>query len=451
MGSEPVTVTGYATLLHAHGGLVAFLLTLLYIFLLYVRPLDLVEGYEDLPVMMWLGLAALAAAVAAWLVTPPSRRASLFDPQPWLTVVFAFLAMLPWAFIGWFDEVILTATQMQSVVGASFMVLLTVQTMNRLRWFVGVLVLAFVIMTAQGFVSYYSGWRHDTFVMDQRVDAEPDEAPTFIYRLRHTGFLNDPNDFAQSLVTLLPLVAVAWRPRKPLANYAVVLPLIGAFFWGVVLTHSRGGLVATAVTTMLALRDRMGRVKASILTGMLVAAFILFNFGAGRAFNDESAENRVEAWASGLLMIRESPLGVGFNGFVEAHPGLTAHNSFVLAFAETGLIGYFVWMALLVITYMELTRLVDLRGADVETAVLRKWARGLRLALSGFLAGAYFLSRTYVVTLYLLITLALCLRQIALRQGHALEPIPATRWMLQTLKWEAITVFSVWLSVKLTG
>lgn len=432
----------------------AFLLTLLYVVLLYLRPLDLVDGYEDLPLMLWLGLATLGAAVVTWMLTPASKRAAIIEPQPWLLVLFVVLAMVPWALIGWLDEVIVTAVQMQSVIGASFMVLLTVNSMSRLRWLVGALVFVFLIMTAQGLVSYYTGWRHDTFVMDQRRDPTPEqneEDAGVIYRLRHLGFLNDPNDFAQSLVTLLPLVALAWRPRKPLVNYAVVLPLMGVFFWGVVLTRSRGGLVAVAVTTMLALRDRMSRTRASILTAMLVAAFIVFNFGAGRAFNDESSENRVEAWASGLLMIRESPLGVGFNGFVEEHPGLTAHNSFVLAFAETGLIGYFVWMALLVLSYMELTRMMHLPDDEAGAPEIRKWARGLRLALSAFLAGAYFLSRTYVVTLYLLIMLALCLRQIARRQGHALEAIGPAGWMGQTLKWEVITIFSVWLSVKLTG
>ena len=432
----------------------AFLLTLLYIFLLYLRPLDLLDGYEDLPVMMWLGLLTLGAAAVTWVLTPPNRRPAIIEPQPWLIVLFTILAMVPWALIGWLDEVILTATQMQSVLGASFMVLLTVNSMSRLRWFVAVLVVVFVIMLGQGVVSYYTGWRHDTFVMDQRREPGPEqneEDAGYIYRLRHIGFLNDPNDFAQSLVTLLPLAALGWRRKKPLVNYAVVLPLMGFLFWGVVLTRSRGGLVAVAVTTMLALRDRMSRTRASILTGLLVAAFIVFNFGAGRAFNDESAENRVEAWASGLLMIRESPLGVGFNGFVEEHPGLTAHNSFVLAFSETGLIGYFVWMALLVLSYMELTRLMHLPGDEKGAPAIRKWARALRLALSAFLAGAYFLSRTYVVTLYLLIMLALCLRQIASRQGHVLERLRASTWALQTLKWEAITIASVWLSVKLTG
>ncbi len=432
----------------------AFLLTLTYIVLLYLRPLDLVDGYEELPVMLWLGLATIGVAALTWVLTPAEERAALIEPQPWLMVTFGVLAMVPWALIGWLDEVILTAMQMQSVIGASFMVLLTVNTMSRLRWFVGALVVVFLIMTAQGFASFYTGWRHDTFVMDQRRDPTPEqneEDAGVIYRLRHLGFLSDPNDFAQSLVTLLPLVALAWRPRKPLVNYAVVLPVMGMFFWGVVLTRSRGGLVAMAVTTMLALRDRMSRTRASILTALLVAGFIVFNFGAGRAFNDESAENRIEAWTSGLLMIRDSPLGVGFNGFIEEHPGLTAHNSFVLAFAETGLVGYFVWMALLVLTYMELTRLMRLPGDDGGAPAIRKWARGLRLALSAFLAGAYFLSRTYVVTLYLLIMLALCLRQIAARQGQAVEGPPASAWTLQTLTWEAVTIFSVWLSVKLAG
>lgn len=428
-------------------------MTLAYMVLLYVRPLDLVDGYQGLPVMIWLGLSTLALSAIAWGLTPAQRRASLGEPQPWLTVGFVLLAVMPWVLIGWLDETIASLLQLQSVIGAFFMVLLNVNTMKRMRWMVTALVFAFVIMTAQSVTSYYTGWRHDTFVMDQRLDAGPEqnEDAGFIYRLRHLGFLNDPNDFAQSLVTMLPLVALGWRRKKPLTNYAVVVPVFAAFCWGVVLTRSRGGLVALAVTALLALRDRMGRVRAAVLTGVLVAAFIVFNLGAGRAFNDESSENRVEAWASGLLMLRTNPLGVGFNGFIEEHPGLTAHNSFVLAFTETGIVGYLAWMALLVLTYLELTRLARLPGDDEDTAGIRKWARGVRLALSAFLAGAYFLSRTYVVTLYLLIALALCLRQVAQRQGQLLPPIRAGEWITRTVAWACLSVFSIWLSVKLTG
>src|SRR5262249_17972012 len=153
---------------------------------------------------------------------------------------------------------------------------LNVNTMKRMRWFVVVLLLAFAVIAGEGIASYYTGWQHDTFVMDQQREVADGEEPQIISRVRHLGFLNDPNDLAQALVTMLPLLALEWRGKRRLESYAVVVPLAATFFWGIVLTRSRGGLVAMAITTLLALRERVGRVAATVLTTMLVAGFLAF-------------------------------------------------------------------------------------------------------------------------------------------------------------------------------
>ena len=48
-------------------------------------------------------------------------------------------------------------------------------------------------------------------------------------------------------------------------------------------------------------------------------------------------------------------------------------------------------------------------ASTTDPIVIARWARAIRLSLFGFLATAWFLSRTYEVTLYLLIGLAVCL------------------------------------------
>ena len=60
---------------------------------------------------------------------------------------------------------------------------------------------------------------------------------------------------------------------------------------------------------------------------------------------DESNAGRLDAWSAGLGMFRQQPFfGVGYNMFTD-HNEITAHNSFVLCFAELGLFGYFIWLA----------------------------------------------------------------------------------------------------------
>src|SRR5207244_319633 len=61
---------------------------------------------------------------------------------------------------------------------------------------------------------------------------------------------------------------------------------------------------------------------------------------------DDSAIGRILAWQAGLKMFEESPvIGVGYKEFPKRHV-LTAHNSFMLALAESGFLGAMAWVGL---------------------------------------------------------------------------------------------------------
>jgi O-antigen ligase len=180
---------------------------------------------------------------------------------------------------------------------------------------------------------------------------------------------------------------------------------------------------------------------------------VAFNVTGGRAMKDESSEARVEAWASGFEMLRANPLfGVNFGNFSEAHGrGITAHNSFVLCFSEMGLVGYFVWIAILTTCYMELQRLMTLPVHDQEDADIRRWAQAIRLAFTTFLAAAFFLSRTYILTLYMLVAFVIALEDITRRKYPQYVPKRANVWAKYTLAWQVITIFMVWIAIKVNG
>jgi putative inorganic carbon (HCO3(-)) transporter len=277
----------------------------------------------------------------------------------------------------------------------------------------------------------------------QQVKEEP--------RIRSIGFLNDPNDLAQTLATFFVFLGFFWTKSKA-KNLLILVPAGVVVLYGVFLTRSRGGLVAVGVMALLAFRERLGKVMAGILTGLLITGALAVNITGGRAMKDESAEARIEAWASGILMLRQNPmLGVGYRNFVEEHGGLTAHNSYVLCFAEMGLLGYFCWMSLLVVSFIQLIRLRHLPGDTPEIAEIRKLALIVRLAFTTFLTAAFFLSRTYVLTLFILIGLSLCLADIARRSGYSHQKLQPRFWTKQTLIWQVVSIFVVWLTVKVNG
>jgi putative inorganic carbon (HCO3(-)) transporter len=437
----------------------AFGLMCIYIFLSFVRVLDLYPELANLRLMLILGQLCLVISFVEWGMTQRKKRASFKEVQVWLTVVFFMLAIFGWCRIGWCDEAMESFNKLNIILGGFIMLVINLNSMKRLKKLVVVFVVSCVIMTVQGMAAYYYNWQRDLFVLewhppedDPDAQPDPDEKPD-PPRIRNLGFLNDPNDLAQTLAMAVPLIAVAWDKQRRARNWCLLFP-VGAFLlFGIFLTHSRGGLVAVAVMILMALRERIGKIKAGILTTCMITVALIFNVTGGRAMKDESSEARIEAWASGIIMLRQNPVfGVNYGNFSEAHGrGITAHNSFVLCFAEMGLVGYFVWMSLLTTSYIEFNRLIKFPVNDPEDLEIRDWARGVRLAFTTFLAAAFFLSRTYILTLYMLIAFAIALEDITRRKYPQYKPKRANVWAKHTLAWQLITIALVWIAVKANG
>ncbi len=435
-----------------------FFLTCVYIFFSFVRVFDLYPELADVRAMLILAIITLTVSIGEWSSSPRKKRSSLRQVQIALTVVFFGLGVFGWLRIGWWEEAQNAFNSLNIILGGFVMLVMNLTTLKRVKTIVCLLIGCCVIMTIQGMAAYYYDWQRDLFVLEwhppeDEPDLVRDPDDPDIPRMRNIGFLNDPNDLAQTLAMCLPFLGIYWRKKKHFQNWLVVAPIAAYLGWGIFLTHSRGGLVAVGVMVLMALRERIGRIKAGILTTLMVIVAVAFNATGGRAMKDDSSEARVEAWASGIIMLERNPLfGVNYGNFSEAHSrGLTAHNSFVLCFAEAGLIGYFVWMSLLTTSYIELQRLMKLPAADEEDLEIRRWAQGTRLALTTFLAAAFFLSRTYILTLYMLVAIVVALEDIVKRKYSVYRPKPVNIWAKYTVAWQAITIFMVWMAVKVNG
>jgi len=182
---------------------------------------------------------------------------------------------------------------------------------------------------------------------------------------------------------VLPFIPGTFFGRLVLA----VLIIAGCYIWyrkGIVLA---GILGIIGLTAMKLLSSRMEELDAG----------------------EESAAGRVDAWYAGLEMFRDNPaFGVGAGNFTEYNE-LTAHNSFVLVLAETGFIGFVLWLAFVGYGFwMMLTILRHQRPADTDPVVEADWvmekqiALTLLLSLCGLFSAAFFLSRSYMVVLYLI-------------------------------------------------
>ena len=452
------------------GGLVrpmGFFLFLLYLALTFLRPAELFPQLESLHVMQIASVLALAGAVFGML---GGRGPTLRAPQLYLVPLFilwaAFSVMVTQRWVGGFLNVI----QDFRASGLVFLlVVLSVNSMQRFRMTLAVLGALGVLIVGEGLAAYHYGWRSDIFLLSEPLDSdgqlsentdefgaaeeEPDDqtAPTgpTLVRMRSLGFLNDPNDLAQALVVLLPLLIALRSPENRLKNLLLVWFPAMLLVYGVLLTHSRGGLLALLAILFLAFRQRVGRLLSLVLS--IAAALGLLALGAtgGRALSqDESGAGRIAAWSEGLEMLKSSPIwGVGFGSFTDHHENV-AHNSFVHCFAELGLVGYFVWLSLIVLTWTELSTLAA-ETADPPGNSLAPCARAMRLAMVGFIVGAFFLSRGYGVLFFLVLGLGTALADIARREGRIPLPSRPLLWLGRVGVLELASIVLAWLTVRI--
>lgn len=178
------------------------------------------------------------------------------------------------------------------------------------------------------------------------------------WQIRGAGNYNNPNDLAYSVVLIVPFALGAVIKGPSLISRFLSSGLLVTALYSIYLTRSRGGLLALATCLTLWLimwikSPGLKRIIATIGTIGLVTVFVLKSQGYRI---DASAMGRVEAWAAGMDMLRAHPLfGVGKGQFLEYYER-DSHNSFVKVGAETGIVGLYTLLGILVSLYFSLKR-----------------------------------------------------------------------------------------------
>ena len=362
----------------------SFILVVLYLIAWYVRVDEQFPSLVQYPIMFWLGVGG---AVTSLLNVLSGKRPTLRAPQLYLMAGLTVMISLSIAFTGWLGGAVQAFGNFSTTAIVFFLLVLNVNSMSRLRIVGATLVLLTIFVAGQGVVAYHWGFQEEKFILFPRgttleagepgpVQELPSEGTQVnVLRIRGLGFLNDPNDLAQAILFAMPFLFLAWRRGRWLLSLVLIGPPFLFLVYSIYLTHSRGAIVGFCVLVLLALRWRIGRTASLALTSLLALALIGLNFAGNRGFVDESAEARVDAWSEGLQMLKDNPVwGVGYKEFTE-YNRKTAHNSFVLCFAELGLAGYFFWLGLLVITLLELHSLGKLTNEEPIDEDLRRWGR----------------------------------------------------------------------------
>ena len=396
----------------------SFFIFLLYLVITNLFPAEIFPELIPYRIPFWLGIVGLVASVLT--LAPAGTLTTLSLPNGLMIgFVLSMMLSLMWA-ERWPGAPVFVLEKFGPSLTLFLLAIWNVTTPRRLRITGATLALLATVLAAQSVAAYHFQFMEDKLLI--RGDGSQDEgelaendAPL---RVRGLGQINDPNDLALVLVATLPFLGLAWRKGRTVRNILLLGPAAVFIVYAVFLTRSRGGMVALLAVCAAALFSA-SRIKALLAVATLAVIFMAGNFTGGRAIStsEESAAGRLDAWSEGLDMFRSSPvLGVGFQNFTEHHD-LTAHNSFVLSFAELGTIGYFFWLALLFLAILQLQQVRQCADDEINGDSLSRHARILGSSFTGTLVAAFFLSRSYNPILYLLVGLATALYRIASRDG----------------------------------
>jgi O-antigen ligase len=419
-----------------------FALTILYVLLSYLSPEELVPVLAPYHIQLVIAVLALLASTPGLLNAGIEK---LFSFYCLLAVLFLVLFSSTW------NNGPGLGLRAFGDFGANSVVFLLViancQSLRRMKIIGAVVAFIAVYYVSRGAYALWSGNYSSEFLLNQHVG----EGTEYLTRIEGLAFLNDPNDFAQLLVSWLPLLWL-WRdPDRRVWNLLFVYLPAGVLCAGLYLTHSRGGMLALGLLIFLSVRNRLGSTLSAVSVGFMGVGMMALNFTGGREISGEAGADRMDAWSAGLAFVKRSPLlGIGYGRFAEEYER-TAHNSFVLCISEIGLLGYFCWLALIVAAVMgarwALQHEVQASAAEEASVsapgnvefpghVTEPSSTGESLAedyrctklfihsLAGFLAAAWFLSRAYVLTLYLLLGLMTALTLLIQRAVKWEDTLP---------------------------
>jgi hypothetical protein len=439
---------------------VSFNLYLTYLALSFLRPIDMF--WPDLAALHLMAVLLVAALIAAVLTAWQTREfASRGTNATLLGIFLVIIGLSSVSNYSGMDKVFASLSDFS--VSAMFFILtaLNLTSLAKLRKTCIVLVICLSVQAAMGISAYQIGTFSEQLLVKQNTDVErnlnaTDDPKTpfedidgvILWRIRSLGFLNDPNDFGQAMVMVLPLVGLFYRKRQFFRSLMICGAFASCLLYGINLTHSRGAVVGCLAIIVMALHKKIGTLRMGILAVVAAAALGSLQIG-GRSMSshEESASGRVDAWWAGIQMFKHQPLlGVGFGNFTEHHE-LTAHNSFVLCFAELGFTGYFLWIAMLVICYKGLLEAIRFAEPDSDA---QKMAQILQYSFVGYMACAAFLSRTYDPGLFLLLALCASVNWNISNQyfkksknGSVAQP----KWFYATLATMAISFGGIYIMV----
>lgn len=248
-----------------------------------------------------------------------------------------------------------------------------------------------------------------------------------IARMNGTGIFSDPNDISLLITatTILCLSFLTDRDRGA-TRFFWLLP-VALLLTALICTKSRGGVLAAAAAFGVLLMFRYGKgVTIALGTLGVLAAPVVLGRQANIDLSEGTGHARLLLWRDGLVALRSRDLffGTGKGSYADL-AGLVAHNSFVHAYVELGIIGGTFFFGMFFFCAWGLFRL-NTRAWRIRHPRQARFLPYMAAIGAGWTIGLMSLSRCYTVSTLLILALGTAFLNLA---GWHLQPRrPVLQW-----------------------
>jgi O-antigen ligase len=404
-------------------GGIAFNALLVFIVLLYANPGNWFDEVPDIGYAKIAAGCALLALGGSWLLY--NHRISLGGLTGVALIGLYFLVGFSASWSYWPSASVDTFLEAVKYFAIFFVAANVVDSKPRLHYFLSTMALASLIPAFGTIHSWVTG--------QHLVDGD---------RVGWIGIFANPNDLAYHLVVGVALVLcareAASRRRMKLVYLLALIPIGTA----IVLTQSRGGMLACGAALVLWVLRSVRRAPAAL--GVAVALACVSMLGPANIFEhrmesaqafgtDMSAQGRIDAWRTGMNIAAARPLtGVGAGAFVvawpdfapgDAGPARTEHNTFVQLVAEIGIPALCFFVLALVAGALGVSR-------ATRTADLASYARGVQCGLAAFAVCSVWGGIAFSWPVYLLLGASVAIRRLAAEEEVPVADVARARHRL---------------------
>lgn len=268
------------------------------------------------------------------------------------------------------------------------------------------------------------------------------------------GWLGDENDFAMEMNVAIPVAFFMYQAAKSQRAKLLYVVLLGLFVMSVVATSSRGGflglLAVGSYCWFYSPRKIMSLILGMCLAGLVLIAAPQEYWDRINSITDDNtmesgtAGQRMFTWGIGWEMFLDNPIfGVGQANFpwrigeymggrtwqTKSLAGRQAHSLYFTLLPELGLVGVAIFGAMVWFNYRD-TRvqgvihrapreIVDRSGAGEDLQISRAILFGNAIfgGMIGYLATSAFISTLYYPTFWIMMALAVALRNTTQTYG----------------------------------